>query len=90
VAKAATTGDRRWLAVFEPHGFELSAHSSHTSSTANNTYIDCQDWYTDLMKSAAQVRTEVTRATELARRDGVFPGVVRDVRREFRLEWSGW
>jgi hypothetical protein len=29
-------------------------------------------------------------AAEAARQSGVYPGVLRDLRRTHRLEWSGW
>jgi hypothetical protein len=77
VANASTTGNRVWLALFEPNGFALSG-------------LDCQDWFRSLQGYAQHVRTEVTNASEQARRAGVYPGVVRDVRREHRLEWAGW
>jgi hypothetical protein len=88
VAKASTTGNRVWLAIYEPGGFQLSTHTSDTSTA--EFFVDCQDWFRTLQGYTDHVRGEVTRATEQARRAGVYPGVIRDVRREYRLEWAGW
>jgi S1-C subfamily serine protease len=30
------------------------------------------------------------KAAEAARQAGVYPGVLRDLRRQHRLQWSGW
>jgi hypothetical protein len=43
-----------------------------------------------LRAEASIVREEVASATEAARRQGVYPGVMRDLRRERRMEWPGW
>ena len=80
VASAVRTGDRRWFAVYEPDGLQLTATSRY----------DCQGWLTRLRAEAGIVREEVARATEAARRQGVYPGVMRDLRRERRMEWPGW
>ena len=80
VASAVRTGDRRWFAVYEPNGLQLTATSGY----------DCQAWLTRLRAEADIVRAEVEKATEAARRQGVYPGVMRDLRREHRMEWLGW
>ena len=84
VASASTSGDRAWLAVFEPGRFALAPHSSVTATQADNTYIDCQEWFLRVMEIASHVRREVTAATQEARRSGVFPGVMRDARGEYQ------
>jgi hypothetical protein len=32
----------------------------------------------------------MTRAAEAARRQGVYPGVMRDIRRHNHMDWQGW
>jgi len=39
---------------------------------------------------AGELRTRVQQASEAARHDGVYPGVIREMRRRSKLEWSGW
>ena len=79
VASAVRTGDRDWFAVYEPNGLQLAASG-----------YDCQGWLTRLRAEADIVRAEVAKATEAARRQGVYPGVMRDLRRQHRMEWPGW
>jgi hypothetical protein len=52
--------------------------------------LDCQGWLDSLRNNATQIRTTVDQAAEIARRSGVYPGVMRDIRRRNRLDWNGW
>jgi len=80
VTSAARAGDRGWFAVYEPNGLHIAATSGY----------DCQGWLNTLRTNANIVRAEVAKATEAARRQGVYPGVMRDLRRQHRMEWPGW
>ena len=80
VATAVRAGDRAWFAAYEPDGVQLIAASGY----------DCETWLTRVRAEAERVRTTVVDANEAARRQGVYPGVMRDLCREHRMEWSGW
>jgi S1-C subfamily serine protease len=80
VARAARAGDREWFAVYEANGLQIQL------SNATN----CEGWLATLRTNADIVRGEMTRAAEAARRQGVYPGVMRDIRRQNNMEWSGW
>jgi hypothetical protein len=80
VKSSVQNGDRPWFAVFEPNGVSLNVTSN----------LDCQGWLDNLQSNATQIRNTVDQATEVARRSGVYPGVMRDIRRRQRLDWSGW
>ena len=80
VASASRSGDRPWFAAFEPSGIRLSATSTY----------NCQNWLETLQGNAATIKTEVDRAGEAARQTGVYPGVLRDIRRRYHMNWSGW
>jgi hypothetical protein len=80
VASSSRTGDRAWFAALEPGGVRIHANSS----------IDCQGWLTTLQSNAAPIRSVVDQAAEAARRSGVYPGVMRDLRRRHRMDWTGW
>jgi S1-C subfamily serine protease len=80
LSRAAPAGDRPWFAVWETDGIRISQSSSW----------DCEDWLRQLRTYAADVRTLVAQAGEAARRQGVYPGVMRDLRRQHRLGWRGW
>jgi hypothetical protein len=80
VSGRVNAGDRRWLAALEPNGVRLS----------NNSAIDCREWLNTLTSNARTIDQEIRTANEQGRRAGVFPGVMRDVRRRERLDWPGW
>lgn len=80
VASSARVGDRAWFAVYETNGVRINATSQY----------DCESWLDSLERNAAQVRAEMDKAAEAARQAGVYPGVLRDLRRQHRLHWSGW
>ena len=79
VGSAARAGDRAWFATFEPNGVRLNAQVG-----------GCDDWLATVKANADQVRSEVATAGEAARRSGVYPGFLRDLRRKHKLEWTGF
>jgi hypothetical protein len=80
VQSSARSGDRPWFAVFEPNGINLNVASS----------FNCQSWLDTLRTNARPIRSAIEQASEVARRSGVYPGVMRDLRRRHRLDWIGW
>jgi S1-C subfamily serine protease len=80
VARSARAGDREWFGIYETNGLQI-----HLSNATN-----CEGWLGTLRTNADIVRGEMTRAAEAARRQGVYPGVMRDIRRQNNMEWSGW
>jgi S1-C subfamily serine protease len=80
VSSATRSGDRPWFAVFETNGVRINPLSS----------LDCQSWLETLQSHAAPIRAKVDKAGEDARQNGVYPGVLRDLRRRHRMNWSGW
>ena len=75
-----TGGDRAWFAVYVPDGIKVAR---------SNAY-DCFAWIDDLKGAANQIKTTLDTAGESARRDGVYPGTIRQIRQKYRMEWSGW
>ena len=70
--------DREWFSVYEnrvPDGRGVPG---------------CARWLGDLNEMAGRVRAAMKEAEEAARRLGVYPGVRRDLRRRYRLDWRGW
>ena len=80
VVTASRSGDRPWFAALDANGVTVSRSSEW----------DCGQWLKTVRERADDVRTVVLQAAETARHNGVYPGVIRDVRRRNRLEWSGW
>ena len=81
VASAASTGgDRAWFALYVPNGVK----------TAVSNLYDCFSWINDMKASANQLKGRMDQALEAARRDDVYPGTTRDIRRKYKMDWSGW
>ena len=80
VTRSARSGDRPWFAALEPNGVSISATSAY----------DCEQWLSTVRANANTIRDEVLKAAEVARQAGVYPGVLRDLRRQHRLDWAGW
>jgi len=80
VRSAAAAGDRPWFAVYEADGVRIAPSSAY----------NCEEWLRVLRTNADVIRAELAQAGEAARRQGVYPGVMRDLRRQHRLEWGGW
>ena len=80
VTSATRSGDHAWFAVYETNGIRL----------ANASEYDCNSWLESVRSNAATIREELGKAGEAARKNGVFPGVTRDLRRQFKLDWTGW
>jgi hypothetical protein len=80
VTSSTRNGDRPWFAVFETNGVRINGLST----------LNCQGWLDTLQSNAEPIRAAVETAGEAARQSGVYPGVLRDLRRRHRMSWSGW
>jgi len=80
VSSSTRSGDRPWFAVFETNGVRIDPMSS----------LNCQGWLDTVQSNAAPIRAAIETAGEAARQNGVYPGVLRDLRRRYRMNWSGW
>jgi S1-C subfamily serine protease len=80
LSSPARGGDRAWFAVYQIDGVRLNGTSMH----------DCQAWLATVRTNARQIKTEVEAAAEAARQAGVYPGVLREIRRRHRMQWRGW
>jgi hypothetical protein len=80
VASARRSGDRPWFAIYESNGITITSNSAY----------DCQQFLDTLRNNATQLKGEVDRVADAARRKGVYPGVMRDIRRRHRMDWPGW
>jgi S1-C subfamily serine protease len=50
----------------------------------------CVSFAADLQGFARQFGDAMGTVSEQARRAGVYPGTLRELRRKYRLEWTGW
>ena len=71
-------GDRPWLAIA---GRDLAFNSRDRN---------CPYWLVDMQRMSQDFAVAMQQAAEAARRAGVYPGTLRDLRRQHRLDWSGF
>ena len=74
------SGDREWFAVFESNGISINAASQY----------NCEQFLDTVKQRGEQIRGQMDEAADTARHAGVYPGVMRDLRRRYRLDWDGW
>jgi S1-C subfamily serine protease len=78
VEPVSTSGDRPWFGIWDkPAAMDPRAVSC--LGTYNNVAVIARGFYTSM-----------TAADEAARGAGVYPGVRRELRRKYRLDWNGW
>ncbi len=73
-----TDGQRDWFGTRD---------QAPTFKTAD---VSCASFLGDLRNYIAQFSGAMAQAGETARRAGVYPGSLREARRRYRLDWSGW
>jgi S1-C subfamily serine protease len=50
----------------------------------------CMNYLDNLADNVRELGSAMGATGEQARRAGVYPGVLREVRRKYRMDWSGW
>jgi Trypsin-like peptidase domain len=58
-------------------------------SSAGDPGSGCTGFRSDMINAAVAIRLALQQAEENARRAGVYPGVVRDIRKKYVMYWSG-
>jgi S1-C subfamily serine protease len=72
------SGDRSWFGVAE-------GRLDYVGRDRN-----CPYWLNDLHSMSREFDAAMRNANDAARRAGVFPGTMREVRRKYKLDWSGF
>ncbi|HUU36266.1 MAG TPA: trypsin-like peptidase domain-containing protein, partial [Vicinamibacterales bacterium] len=75
---AIRDGDRDWFALAE-------RPTAYTGRDRN-----CPSWLNDMQRMSREFAVVMRQAGDTARRAGVYPGVLRDLRRQQRLDWTGF
>jgi len=78
-SSAAPSGGRAWFAIWSASG-----------AGGGNVRADCSNMHRDILERADKVKAVMVEASERARRNGVYPGEMRDVRRRYSLDYDGW
>jgi S1-C subfamily serine protease len=60
------------------------------SPTFQATTMSCATYFSDLKNYVVQFSAAMSQTGEAARRAGVYPGTLREMRRRYRLDWNGW
>ncbi|HXV63420.1 MAG TPA: hypothetical protein VEK15_22155 [Vicinamibacteria bacterium] len=83
---------RNWFVVLENPS--VLGPSTATRYGGNDILLvqlpQCEGLWERLVTQADHVRRAMRELLEDARRERILPGVIRDLRRKYRLEWSGW
>jgi S1-C subfamily serine protease len=72
------SGDRGWFGL-------ANGRVEYTGRDRN-----CPYWLNDMNSMSREFEAGMRAIGENARRAGVFPGTLRDVRRKYKLDWSGF
>jgi S1-C subfamily serine protease len=75
---APNGGDREWFGVW------------NRAPAINSADVQCTQWLADVTKIAEGIRAAMAQADEAARAADVYPGVQRDLRRRYKMDWNGW
>ena len=76
--RVARDGDRPW--------FSIAGRDTAFASRDGN----CPYWLSDMQRMSQDFAGAMQQTNEAARRAGVYPGTLRDLRRQLRLDWSGF
>ena len=70
--------DREWFGLWDGR------------TTLAGPDMSCSSAVRDLEKLAAELRSAMSTAQEEARRSSVLPGQLREIRRRYRMDWTGF
>jgi hypothetical protein len=89
-SQGAATG-RDWFAVYtEESRMAFEGTYSESTSISNESTAYCRELWSDILDGSREVNQSMKALQQDARRKGVLPGHLRDLRRRFRLDWEGW
>jgi V8-like Glu-specific endopeptidase len=74
---SAPSGGRIWFAIW-----------LGDASSGGNPRADCSAMHADILERANRMRAAMQEFSERARRSGVYPGEMRDVRRKYLLDYD--
>ncbi|MCA1584678.1 MAG: hypothetical protein LC791_07880, partial [Acidobacteria bacterium] len=78
VTQVTAAGDREWLDVVERPPASTVAHP------------ECGARLREVQQAAGTLIQQMRAAADSARRASVYPGALREIRRRYKMDWSGW
>ena len=76
-----------WTVPVVPPTLEITSNSPAIDKESSP---QCRSARSNIVAAAQPIRTEMAQAEERARRAGISPGVVRDIRKKYAMDWSDW
>jgi hypothetical protein len=70
---------RGWFGLWEESGAQMDVTSA-----------PCRELFNEIVGKGEAVKAGMAQAEEAARRADVAPGDLREVRRQYSMEWGGW
>ncbi len=82
---------RDWFAVYDSRS-DMSYGGTYSGSTSvnNETTPYCRELWSDIVDGSREINGAMKELQQDARRKGVLPGHLRDLRAKYRLDWEGW
>lgn len=82
---------RDWFAVYGSQT-DLAYGGTYSGSTSinNETTPYCRELWSDILDGSRAINKAMKELQQDARRKGVLPGHMRDLRKKYRLDWEGW
>jgi len=82
---------RDWFAVYGAQS-DMAYGGTYSGSTSinNETTPYCRELWSDIVDGAREINQAMKALQQDAKRKGVLPGHMRDLRRKYRLDWKGW
>jgi hypothetical protein len=80
---------RSWLIVLEnPNALEVATPGPGGKTVSTAETPQCQKQRREVVASAMWVKESLEEVLERARKKGILPGMVRELRRKYRLDWG--
>jgi hypothetical protein len=80
---------RSWFGVWEGRSsFAWQESWSGQSTTSNESTAQCRVLWSDIVDASARIRGGLDAIDDAGRRAMIYPGFMREVRREYRLSWE--
>jgi hypothetical protein len=75
---------RKWFNI------AMDISISSTNYIDNSTLPQCRILIDDIGKLFKEIRAIMDEVSDFARKSSIYPGIIRELREKYRMEWSGW
>lgn len=86
---AGSVSGRNWFVLWENEAAFAWAQFEHGEARLDNeTTVVCRALWSDIASQAASIRRGLETIEDIARRMAIYPGVMRELRARYRLDYS--